>query len=259
MRSLAALITLACLVANVALAIDNSYFVTKTDRCWVTGLQPKNPFPLEVCFWFNDNSCCNPTTDQKVAGVFDGLIAGPGCAPMGHRVKSTYKEILQFLCMPCDPLEPKYRFRLRDGDTIGQIAADASQPADAFGWKICKSFVQGINNMSGLWGTNGTRYDICGLTLGDSIVTPSVEYADDTDTSVDKQYTAATRFLTAVAGLMWTRPNFTVSIVDDTVANYNFTGSPCYGRRTADRPNGALGAAMMIVLAVATFLATLAF
>ena len=269
MRHVSAIVAIVCAMLCVGSeALPTTYFVNRPGVCWASSKAAKQQMPLEFCHWYNERSCCNPGHDQAASGAFFGMLAaGPGCAPMNQKVRATYREARELLCMPCDPLEPRFRVRRNIGDAHlgGSIAADPTAAENAFTWRICLSFVFGKpNDVGGLWGLDGSKYDDCGMQVqndcnsrtqvtvnpatgalvdtgvsvapdgiscGATFVVPSTEFANETETGTDAQMSSMQRFVSKMPHWMQT-PDFT--FVDDLAARFVWNNTPCFGRRAPD-------------------------
>ena len=267
--------------ANVADAIDPSYFVNRGNHCMMTGRLPERPAPLSFCYWFNDLSCCVPGWDLDIGNAFVEVSdLGQGCSPSKHSVKSAYFQIREWMCLGCDPKEPTYRFRTNVGDAHlpgGQNPPDSAAPDEDFTWRLCKSWLYGKDGKSGLWGNNASKYDLCGIQFlndcsaikqwgydpgtgqfvessipildgwdpgmcaGD-VIFPGIEFGNDPE--------PAASLLQIIPQFT---PDFKFVITDDNATDFNREATPCY--------RGAAGSvSVMLSLAVALLVvASLAF
>lgn len=252
------------------LAVDETFFATHPDHCTASAQLPRKPRPLEFCYNYNYDSCCTPGNDAAAKEAFYGVMSlGLGCSPSDHRVRASYHEIREFMCMGCDPREPSYRFLESAGDGVTPGNVNAS--ADSYVWRVCASFLYGRNNDTGLWGGHGGKFDECGINLptacspssntlndgdvsvsnadgdcGSDIVFPRAEYAAEAS-SVDDQRRAARTLLSVLP--QWL-PNFKFVVVDDTHPDFNRTATPCFAgsARTASSIALAMFVAIVAVL-----------
>lgn len=270
----ALLAMLFCLSSNwmsVVVAVPDSYFINRTNTCMASVQTPRQPAPLEFCYWLNDNACCLPAHDASIMAAYEALLSlGAGCAPAKHSVRAAFYEIRQLICLPCHPREPAFRFRTRDGDEHlgGNISGDSAAAEDHFTWRVCKSFLYGRSGKrdGGLWGVDGHKFDACGVqqpgdcskfkqwgynaTSGSwiegpagfppgpcdaSLIVPSVEFAGLED--------PAEKMAQMVPSLF---SNFNFVVVDDLDPRFNARATPCFG---------AAGGAASAVLAVTLSLA----
>lgn len=252
MRALFLLIAASvALLCGAVQAVGNDFFVNRTNYCFASTQPAQKPFPLEFCYWLNDNSCCVPGTDLVAENAFYGMVStGAGCSPSDHKVRAINNEMRDFLCMPCDPNEPSYRFLTAVGDMAagGVNGPSASAAPDDFTWRICASFLYGKDDKSGLWGGDGSKFDQCGVLLqtgnatSAQMIFPRAEYGD----VADNQHQAAQNFLSVLP--MWL-PGFSFVITDDiTNTSFNYTATPCF-RGTNSASSKAIAMAVFVGLA----------
>lgn len=207
-------------------------------KCIASLREPFAPRALEFCFWQNSRSCCTPANDAAAKKKFsDFTDLGPGCAPTDHKIRAAYREVRQFACLPCDPLEPKYR-----------VVTDAA--TGSFGWRVCLSFFFGKDNKSGLWGTDGRKFDACGIkpagSSGVDFTIPSVAYGTGNQ---NNRTAIAEAFLQDLPSFI---SGFGAILVNDYDPNFNYDATPCFASA-----GSLLGAGAASVVAV--FLVALAF
>merc|ERR1719333_1029036 len=239
-------------------AVENSFFINRTEHCLASTQVPRKPRPLEFCYWHNANSCCTPGNDALALEKFFILMdIGPGCSPSEHSVRATYTEVRDYMCLGCHPDEPKFRYSERQGDAHlpgGTNAPNVNASADSFVHRICASFLYGKDGTKGLWGGNGSKFDACGINMpapcsdfrqvgydgvskqfvtsetavgpldidcGGDVVFPSNEYGAD----ASDQRAAARAFIAALP--QWL-PDFKFVVVNDSAPNFNYTATPCF-------------------------------
>lgn len=136
-------------------------------QCIVSARPPKKPLGLEFCSSYNNKACCIPQLDKDIMEVFSKMTdLGITCSNSKHQIKITYMPIKEWMCLMCDPDEPRYRFLAKKGDAHlpgGQQEGDPNATTTKLKWRVCKTFLQGSDGMSGIWGRDGTMYDQCGI------------------------------------------------------------------------------------------------
>lgn len=208
--------------------VPSSYFVNATTSCMASLKEPVEPRPLEFCYWQNAKACCTPANDASAKASFQAFTdLGPGCAPTDHKIRAAYREVHQFACLPCHPREPDFRVDARIGDTHllgGQVEADPNATEGTFKWRVCLSFVFGKDGKSGLWGTNGSKFDKCGIrpqggTEGFDFTIPSVAFANDNLTVLAESF---------VKELPSFISGFQAVIVNDSHPDFDYNRTPCF-------------------------------
>jgi hypothetical protein len=251
-------VVMVCALASVACAVDPGFFVTHNTSCIVSTKPPREPQGLEFCHWYNKHSCCIPTGDQNIIDMFTNLMnLGLACSPAKHSVKTTYNPIRDWYCMSCDPHEPRFRFQTKYGDRMvgGHNNPDPNAAEDDFTWRVCKTFIYGHDGKSGLWGTDGSKYDSCGLMTpnpcgnqkqfvfnatsgaieesaqpvlldwedyqcGDNVLVPSSEFEGADEPAVD--------FMKLVAPPNYDGMNFKFVVTDNTRSDFDWERTPCF-------------------------------
>jgi hypothetical protein len=273
------LLLASALLAACGAAVEDAFFVANYQSCMASTKKPTTlanpPRALEFCYWYNDGSCCTPGNDALAKEKFFGLIeVGPGCSPSDHHVRATNRELREFMCMGCYPMEPKYRFLTAIGDAHlpgGQTGGDATAPVDDFTWRVCASFLYGKDDKSGFWGKGGEKYDKCGINLrtpcvdhpqlgfnvtsnsfvssGVSVLPPDLDCGDDMVFPSSEYGTgrpAARQMLSALP--QWI-PNFKYVVTDD-IANssFRYNETPCFRGSGAEHVSLATVVAVTIAL-----------
>lgn len=220
------------------------------DTCFLTDAPPNVPFGLQLCYMHSHAACCLPGFDQDIQNAYTALVPnGQGCVPGSQRVYASLYALREYLCLPCDPQEPSYRFESVKGDIVdgGVVPPSKNSVAGEQTWRICRSFLYGKEgSLEGLWGNDGSRYGECGVivsscmstpvfnitsatfqtpsltcTATNELIIPSVAYRDSPDPALE--------MLSMVAQSM---PDFQFVIVDDD-PNYDYEKTPCFGRDSA--------------------------
>jgi hypothetical protein len=272
------LLALGALVPT-AEAVPDSYFINRPTSCMASTVESKKPRPLEFCYQYNRDSCCTPGNDAAAKDAFLTMVeAGAGCSPSDHSVRAAYREVRDFICMGCHPHEPLFRFQASVGDEHvgGTVAPNPAASDDAFVWRVCGSWLYGLDDNSGLWGGDGRKFDECGINLptpceGTPVMSfdsttntwvtgPSNAISPDSDCGTDiifprseygpyasSQKHAARMFLAALP--QWL-PNFNFVVVNDTQYGFNHSATPCFrGNYVASATSFAV--AFTVVLAIA--------
>lgn len=231
--------------------MDPSWLIDRPAHCASTGLLPAETDGLEFCSQFTEKACCVPGTDATaMAWYMDAMNLGQSCSPSKHSVKATYKELREAMCLPCNPREPEFRFQIKYGDIAagGIIPPDPSAAEDAFGYRMCRTWMYGADGNGGLWGTNGSRYDKCGLNVVELCqVSTQVSYNPNTGLWEDSGETAyrdcdegviipSVEFASEDEPAAAFLSNFQVElpyafefvVVDDTSPLFNATLTPCF-------------------------------
>lgn len=252
-------------------ALDASYFVSNNATCMLTGLLPSEPPGADFCSQFTSKSCCLPSYDlNTIQPNYLAIVPqGPGCGATKHSIRASYSAFRSLVCLPCDPKEPQYRFLSAMGDTAsgGLVPADPNAGATDFTWRICKSFFYGRGRGTlkrGMWGTNASHLDKCGLNVqtcrqtsyfdpvaltwtrpnpnctgsAADLIVPSVAYSGVTDPAVD-----LTSYLPVNI------PNFQFVVVDDEDQAFSFAATPCFGSDVSAAP--ALQSIFIAILTLA--------
>ena len=221
-------------------------------QCIVSANNPTTPNSLSLCHWYNAKACCLPQLDADNNAFFHAMagMLGLSCSISKQTIKTTYSASREWYCLGCDPDEPRYRFKKKQGDMMlagGQIPANPSSPETTVSWRVCKSFLQRM------WQIDGTIYDQCGImtenpcngglqvvmaaggqmttkvpTLagwdqymcGDNLIVPSKQFANDPDPAV--------AFLNSIPPPGFGDVGFMFSVVDDTKADFLWDSTPCF-------------------------------
>jgi len=130
-------------------------------------------YQFQMCRRYENKACCVIGHDEDMENNFAALMdVGIDC-PYIKRNKSP--ELYEFMCLGCDPNQPKF---VRDGNAKGTNGTIL----------VCQEFV------NKLWGEDGSRYDACGVRISSTVVIPSVLYS------------SAEEFLNAIPNSMNTAP-----------------------------------------------------
>ncbi|TPP47819.1 hypothetical protein CGC20_14165 [Leishmania donovani] len=145
-------------------------------KCFVTDAAPAVPFGLELCYMHSHNACCLPGNDKDIQTAYSALVPkGQGCVAGSQRIYTSLYALRQYLCLPCDPKEPLYRFESVKGDMVdgGLVPPSTNSVAGEQTWRICRSFLYGKEGTrKGLWGHDGSRYAECGVIVSSCMSTP---------------------------------------------------------------------------------------
>lgn len=270
------LFALVALFGLSAAILEPSYFAEHNDSCIVSGHPPSQPLGSDFCTQFASKSCCLPSFDvNHVQEAFLAVIPqGPGCGATKHSVRAAYSALRRFACLPCDPMEPQYRFLSSQGDIAhgGVVPAATDVDDTTFTWRICRSFFYGRQSgqlRRGLWGTNASHFDKCGVNIGQckalpvfnvsnrtfsvpdpdctstdtDLVIPSVAFADFDDPAAEM-----------LSYLPQTIGGFRFVVVDDEDPSFDFRATPCFG---SDVNSAAAAARALVSLMLSVCLVTL--
>lgn len=239
----------------MCVSLDAQYFVDNNYTCFVSGLSPREPAGTDFCTDFASLSCCLPGYDvNTVQAAFYNLIpAGPGCGSSKHSVRAAYSSIRKFSCLPCDPLEPQYRFQTQVGDIVngGVVAGSPSADPTEFTWRVCRTFLYGRQQGAlrrGLWGNNGSHFTQCGLMLPQCKASPVYNATNQTFAALDPSCTSTELDLLipalafgdaedpAVELLSYVPQSiggFQFVVVDDEDPAFSYAHTPCFGRESS--------------------------
>lgn len=223
--------------------------------CHTTGRTPSTPYGLGVCHMYSHNACCLSGYDGYIKNAYASLITGgTGCKPGNKRTHTMLYAFLKYLCIPCDPNEPSYRFESITGDIVdgGIVPPSANSNPGEQTWRICNSFLYGARGKDqGIWGQKASQYDECGVTLQTCLSTPifnittatftypSSTCQSSTDLTIpsiafEASSDPALEMLSLVAQTM---SDFQIVIVDDNNPLYDYKKTPCFGRSTDGAPS----------------------
>eukprot|EP00755_Sulcionema_specki_P001813 Sspe_Gene.117540::Locus_109054_Transcript_1_1_Confidence_1.000_Length_932::g.117540::m.117540 len=222
------------------------------DECTSSTKPPHNAYN-DFCHQYS-HTCCLQGADERAHIMFANLMdLGLHCSYAKTDIIEQYRELREWFCLACDPMEPEYRFRTALGDPANNIPPIVDSP-HVFTWRICKSFVRRM------WGGDGKRYDTCGVKTenpcsdgkqvasfpsgvalsqkrmltgwnpyqcGDNLVIPSKFYQGHWEQ-------AATEFLAALPPPNFEDAGFRFVVVDDAVGtNFDRKLTPCFGGTAA--------------------------
>ncbi|KPI87108.1 hypothetical protein ABL78_3820 [Leptomonas seymouri] len=222
-----------------------------SDKCYVTDKRPLVPFGLELCYMHSHKSCCLPGFDKEIQTAYSNTVPkGEGCGPGSQRIFTSLYALREYLCLPCDPNEPSYRFESVKGDIVdgGVVPPSPSSVAGEQTWRICRSFLYGkLGSNQGLWGDRGSRYAECGVIVSSCIATPvfNIETATFQKPSSSCKPSnelvfpsvafpgASDPALEMLASVTQSMPDFQIVVVNDSDPNYNYSKTPCFGRNEA--------------------------
>lgn len=221
---------------------------TGEEICHQTGRPPNTPYGLELCYMYSHNACCLAGYDEQIVTAYQSIIpGGSGCKPGSQRIHAMLYDFLRYLCIPCDPREPAYRFKSAVGDIVdgGIVPPSTSSSADDYTWRVCKSFLYGAPGKNeGIWGKNASQYNECGIGLQSCLATPifnietaTFEYPTTSCTSETEIVIPSITFkdasspaLEILSRIAQTFSDFQIVIVDDRSPSYNYDLTPCFGR-----------------------------
>lgn len=246
--------------------------VAATNSCALTGISPRR-YEVNLCTSYSlTEGCClagvDATVRSSLVGITNNGVAE--CQMASNHIMALMSDIRAWMCMPCSRNEPRYRFLLKDGDIhIGGLAPPnpAADP-EAYGWRVCKSFLYGSNRLQGVWGGDGSKYDNCGLNLPSCNQVSMVAYDSSTSSWTteaagscsDSGYvipsvafggseTPAEQILLRIPSAI---SDFTFFVVDETDPLYDSNTAPCLAS-----VNGALGTSIsFVVVGLMVFAAT---
>jgi hypothetical protein len=222
-----------------------------SDKCFVTNNEPLVPFGLELCYMHSHKACCLPGFDQEIQTAYSALVPnGQGCGPGSQRIYTSLYALRQYLCLPCHPDEPSYRFESVKGDIVdgGVVPPSTNSLPGEQTWRICRSFLYGkAGSNQGLWGNQGSRYAQCGVTVSSCMATPvfnitSATFVTPSSTckAVNELVIPSIAFedaadpaLEMLSAVVQSMPDFQIVVVNDSDPNYDFNKTPCFGRNSA--------------------------
>ncbi|KPA86665.1 hypothetical protein ABB37_00766 [Leptomonas pyrrhocoris] len=239
-------------------------------KCLVTDKTPFVPYGLELCYMHSHKACCLPGFDQEIQTAYSSLVPnGQGCGPGGQRIYASLYALRQYLCLPCDPSEPSYRFESVKGDIVdgGVVPPSAGSVAGEQTWRICRSFLYGaVSTNEGLWGDRGSRYAQCGVFVSSCMATPvfnittaTFEKPSSTCTPVNELVIPSVAFagasdpaVTMLSVITQSMPDFQFVVVNDSDPKYDYNKTPCFGRNEAVGVvrQGAVWFACLVLLVV---------
>lgn len=255
---------------TVDAALDPTYLHTHNHTCATTGLPPREPEGLHFCTQYSTRSCCLPSFDlNSIAEDFNQIVPmGPGCGIYRHSAKAAYAFIQRLTCLPCDPQEPSYRFltKLGDQDLGGVVPPVAGAADDDFTWRICRSFLYGRDHgvsRRGLWGSNASHFDKCGLNVKKCAVAPRLDATTGTFVAVDP--TCTDESFDMVVPSVWFAeaeepaesllqyvpvqlPGFKFVVVNDESAAFRFQATPCFGKDRSASSRALVSVTALVIL-----------
>ncbi|EPY39583.1 hypothetical protein AGDE_04345 [Angomonas deanei] len=202
---------------------------------------------------YSHNSCCLAGYDQEIKAAYSNIIpGGPRCDAGSQVIYTSLYDLLRYLCLPCNPEEPSFRFETAVGDVAegGVIAPIPGAAAGEYAWRICKSFLYGApGSNEGIWGNGASQYDRCGIKINTCVMTPSIDAATLTVTEPSPSCTPETDIVipsTAFASstdpaldlltrIAQTFADFQIVVVDDYDPLYDRSKTPCFGHNAAQR------------------------
>ncbi|KAG5467662.1 hypothetical protein CUR178_01308 [Leishmania enriettii] len=218
------------------------------DKCFLTDSHPTVPMGLELCYMHSHNACCLPGFDKEIWAAYSALVPnGQGCMPGSQHIYSSLYALRQYLCLPCDPNEPRYRFESVRGDMVdgGLVPPSANSVAGEQTWRVCRSFLYGKKGtQKGLWGNNGSRYADCGVIVSSCMSTPVFNISTGSFQSPSSSCKASNELtipsntfrnapdpaLKMLSRVPQSMPEFQIVVVDDSDPNYDYDRTPCFGR-----------------------------
>lgn len=224
---------------------------TSSEKCFVTNKEPLVPYGLELCYMHSHRACCLPGFDQEIQTAYTNLVPnGQGCGPGSQRIYSSLYALRQYLCLPCNPDEPLYRFESVKGDIVdgGVVPPSISSVAGEQTWRICRSFLYGeAGSRQGLWGDGGSRYAQCGVFVSSCMATPVFNITTATFTTPSSSCKAVNELtipsiafedasdpaLEMLSMISQSMPDFQIVVVNDSDPNYDYDKTPCFGRNAA--------------------------
>lgn len=141
---------------------------------------PQIDIQLHPCGEFTENSCCSNVAAQEIGDGFEHLmnIGGSGGTPVDdercfQHAKSTFLAMKDYFCLFCNPrhinylgcCKPQYRHMGECKDPAGVVTSASElmwsncsgQAPDTI--RVCDTFA------TELWGTDGSKYDSCGMMM----------------------------------------------------------------------------------------------
>ncbi|AYU83327.1 hypothetical protein LdCL_350057900 [Leishmania donovani] len=239
-----ALLLLLSLVIGLMLAVPGR----GARKCFVTDAAPAVPFGLELCYMHSHNACCLPGNDKDIQTAYSALVPkGQGCVAGSQRIYTSLYALRQYLCLPCDPKEPLYRFESVKGDMVdgGLVPPSTNSVAGEQTWRICRSFLYGKEGTrKGLWGHDGSRYAECGVIVSSCMSTPVFNITAASFQSPSPSCVASNELiipsitfrgfpnpaLEMLSMVTQSIPDFQIVIVNDSDPNYDYDKTPCFGR-----------------------------
>lgn len=220
--------------------------------CHSTGQTPRIPKGLDTCYMYSSKACCLPGYDRDYirAAYMNIIPLGGGCRAGSQTIRAVFYDILRYLCLPCNPKEPLYRFESIKGDIVdgGIVPPSPQSKPGEYTWRICHSFLYGKpGSNEGIWGRNADHYEKCGINLQmcpatplfdiatqefeeppekcpiePRVVIPSVAFEGATDPALQMLLHIAQSAL-----------DFQIVVVNDSDPKYNFAATPCFGKNAA--------------------------
>ncbi|KAK7198398.1 hypothetical protein NESM_000799400 [Novymonas esmeraldas] len=217
------------------------------NKCFLTDAEPSVPFALGLCYMHSHNACCLPGFDQAIQEAYSALVPnGQGCVPGSQRIYASLYALREYLCLPCDPREPSYRFESIKGDIVdgGIVPPSRSSVAGEQTWRVCRSFLYGKEDtLEGLWGDGGSRYGECGVITSSCMSTPIFNVTSATFQRPSSSCKASNELiipsvsfrgsadpaLQMLSMVAQTMPDFQIVVVNDSDPNYDYEKTPCFG------------------------------
>lgn len=241
------------------------------EKCYVTDEYSLVPFGLDLCYMHSHNACCLTAFDQDIKTAYLAVVAGgTGCKGGNQRIYSSLYSLREYLCLPCDPKEPSYRFESVKGDIVdgGIVPPSTNSVAGDQTWRICHSFLYGKpGSNQGLWGNNGARYSECGILLYSCQMTPVFNIATAEFEEVSSTCKAARELVIPSVALRessdpgldmllrvaQTMSDFQIVVVNDSDPSYDYSKTPCFGRSVASPHPRSVAAGLLPVFLVTAF------
>lgn len=255
-----------------------------TNSCYATGGQPNSFFHLPFCGEvYSGKRCCPSQVDLQNRETYMTLTMSDSatCGPADPVVYRSMSEIRHFMCLPCDPQEPTFRYLQRDGDLHlgGQAPPNDEADPDEWGWRICQSFIFGKDRKSGLWGVDGDKFNKCGYSAVDCKNVVFLEYDNETeswlrhfpgpcdfindDTAIfPGRFYDGTELQKAALVLqdVWSAvDDFAFYFIDDYDPSYRFEDAPCFGRNDVPLTSLRISMAIVCIVAASFFFLPVAF
>lgn len=269
------LLVAAPLLALLVVSLSVPVTATSDDGiCHTTGIPPKVPFALDVCYMHSHNACCLTGYDKEIKNAYSAIISGgSGCKPGAQRIRALLYSLLRYLCIPCDPNEPSYRFESVIGDQVdgGVVPPSLNSLPGELTWRVCQSFLYGPpGKHQGIWGVNGSHYDDCGIVLQSCLSTPIFNMETQRFTSPSPNCSSESDLLIPSVAfrnspnpalemlslIAQTMADFQIVVVNDSDPAYNYEKTPCFGRSSAASHHSAFSVVVSLALFLGVFLVT---
>lgn len=250
-----------------------------TNHCIATGMLPNKHFHLRFCGEsYPHQRCCSSSTDTQNRESYVALTSTDAatCGPSSPASHKAMKEIRDFLCLPCDPHEPSYRYKQFDGDLHlgGQAPPNPDADPEEWAWRICKTFIFGKDGKSGMWGADGSKFNECGYSAAQCKNAAYLEYDENSSTWIrnfpetctfpadsgpvfPSLFYSGTELQKAAQVLQdaWSAVNnFAFYVVDDQHPSYSYDEAPCFGRNYSPLNGHSLSIHLLVIATLGLFL-----